>query len=116
MVQDRLPIADCPAVGLLGGTPLHDLFQALNIPIIYIPIVLQEVHELPIGTIKVMTPCDNRDRCKKHDNGRLPVWHDFCARVMACKLSWWLRKELKVQPTVQEVNAQVFCGKNDAMN
>ena len=42
----------------------------------------------------------------KHDHGKLPVWHDYCARVMACKLSQWLRKQLKVQPTVQEVNGQ----------
>lgn len=108
--------SDCPAVGLLGVTPQDNLFQTLNIPIIHIPIRLQEVRKVPIGTINVMKPCDDRHWCTNHGNGRLPVWHDCCARVMACKLSWWLRRELNVQPTVQEVNLNAFCGRNDAMN
>lgn len=97
---------DCPAVGLLGDTPLDDLLQALNIPIIHIPIGLQEVQDVPIGTINVMTPCNDKCCCRKQSDGKLPVWHDCCARVVVCRMSGWLQQELKVQPTVQEVNAQ----------
>ena len=62
---------------------------------------------LPIGTIKVMSPADySANWCRQHDNGNLGVWHDSCARVLVCKMSRWLRKELKVQPTVAEVNAR----------
>lgn len=88
--------SNCPAVGLLGVTPLDNLFQALNMPIIHIPIGLQEVRKVPIGTINVMKPCDDRHWCTNRGNGRLPVWHDCCAQVKACKLSWSLRKELNV--------------------
>ena len=81
----------------MDTTPLKELFQAMDVPVFKLEV--EDLHDLPIGTINVMTPCDDREWCKKHDHGKLPVWHDYCARVMACK-------ELKVQPTVQEVNAQ----------
>jgi len=78
--------SDCPTVGLVDTTPLKELFQAMDIPVFKLEV--EDLHDLPIGTINVMTPCDDREWCKKHDHGKLPVWHDNCARVMACKLSW----------------------------
>ena len=61
---------------------------------------------MPLGTISVMKPCDDRDWCKDHSDGKHPVRHDYCARVLACKMSWWLQKTLTVQPTADEVNQQ----------
>ena len=69
-------------------------------------ISLNKVDEMPIGTTNVMSPSDFIHWCKNHSDGKLPVWHDSCARVLVCKLSWWLRKTLHVQPSVQEVRAQ----------
>ena len=69
-------------------------------------ISLNKVHEMPIGTTNVMSPSDFIHWCKNHSDGKLPVWHDSCTRVLVCKLSWWLRKTLHVQPSVQEVHAQ----------
>ena len=99
--------SDFPAVDLLDVTPpLKELFQAMDIPTGDLPIGLNEIHELPIGTTNVMSPSDFRYWCRNHRDGKLPVWHDYCARVLVCKFSWWLRKTLHVQPSVQEVNAQ----------
>ena len=99
--------SDCPTVGLLDVTPpLKELFQAMDIPAVDLPIGLNEIHDLPIGTTNVMSPSDFIHWCRNHSDGKLPVWHDYCARVLVCKLSWWLRKTLHVQPSVQEVNAQ----------
>ena len=99
--------SDFPAVGSLDLTPpLKELFQATDIPTVDLPIGLNEIHELPIGTTNVMSPSDFIHWCRNHSDGNLPVWHDYCARVLVCKLSWWLRKTLHVKPSVQEVNAQ----------
>ena len=93
-------------MGLVGITPLKDLFQAIHIPTVELSMDLHKIEELPIGTTNVMKPCDHRDWCRNHSHGKHSVWHDYCARVMVCKVTWWLRKTLKVQPTVEEVNAQ----------
>ena len=98
--------SDYPAVGLLQATPLKDVLQAMDIPIVDLSLDFNKLVECPIGTTNVMRPGDDRAWCREHDLGKLPVWHDYCARVMACQLSWWLRKTLEVQPTVQEVNQQ----------
>ena len=97
-----------PTVGLYGVNPLTKLFRALNIPTVNLQdFGLNDLMCLPIGTIKVMSPGDySANWCRQHQHGKLGVWHDCCTRVMVCKMSWWLRKELKVQPTVAEVNAQ----------
>ena len=51
--------SDFPAVGLLDVTPpLKELFQAMDIPTVDLPIGLNEIHELPIGTTNVMSPSD----------------------------------------------------------
>ena len=93
-------------MGLLEATPVKDVLQAMDIPFVHLSLDFNKLVECPIGTTKVMKPGDDRAWCREHDHGKLPVLHDYCARVMACKLSWWLRKPLKVQPTVQEVNQQ----------
>ena len=99
--------SDCPAVGLLDVTPpLKELFQAMDIPTVDLPIRLKEIHELPIGTTNVMSPSNFIHWCRNHSDGKLPVWRDYCARVLVCKLSWWLLKTLHIEPSVQEVNAQ----------
>ena len=95
---------DYPAVGLLEATPLKALHEAMDIPIVELSLDFNKLMECPIGTINVMKPCDDRDWCKDHSDGKRPVWHDYCALVLACKMSWWLRKTLTVQPTVDEVN------------
>ena len=51
--------SDFPAVGLLDLTPpLKELFQSMDIPTVDLPIGLNEIHELPIGTTNVMSPSD----------------------------------------------------------
>lgn len=51
-----------------------------------------------------MAPGNDRNWCKKRWHG--DVWHDCCARLMACRMSGWVRKMIKFQSTVAEVNAQ----------
>ena len=47
--------SDCPAVGMLDVTPpLKELFQAMDIPTVDLPMGLNEINELPIGTTNVM--------------------------------------------------------------
>ena len=78
----------------------------MDIPIVDLSLDFNKHVECPIGTTNVMKPGDDRPWCRNHGHGKLPVWRDYRTRVMACKLSWWLRKTLKVQPTVQEVDQQ----------
>ena len=40
----------CPAVGLVGITPLKDLFPAIHIPTVELSMDLNNIEELPIGT------------------------------------------------------------------
>ena len=97
-----------PTVGLYEVNPLTKLFRALNIPTVNLQdFGLNELMSRPIGTIKVMAPGHySANWCRQHEHGKLGVWHDCCARVMVCKMRWWLCNEVKVQPTVAEVNAQ----------
>ena len=87
-------------MGLLKATPLKDVLEAMDISVVGLSLDFNKLVECPIGTTNVMKHGDDRAWCREHDHGKLPVWCDYCARVMACKLSWWLRKTLKVQPTV----------------
>ena len=85
--KTRCP-SNFPAVGLLDVTPpLKELFQAMDVPTVDLPIGLNEIHELPIGTTNVMSLSDFIHWCRNHSDGRLPVWRDYCARVLVCKLS-----------------------------
>ena len=43
--------------------------------------------------------------CRGHSRGNDYIWHDSSASVLACRMSCWLRKRLKIQPALQEVNA-----------
>ena len=45
----------------------------MHIPIVELPIGLNEAEELPIGTTNVMKPCDDREWCRNHGHGKLPV-------------------------------------------
>ena len=50
MVQDPLS----PAVGLLEATPLKDVLQAMDIPIVDLSLDFNKLVECPIGTTNVM--------------------------------------------------------------
>ena len=78
MVQDPLS----PVVGLLEATPLKDVLQAMDIPIVDLSLDFNKLVECPIGTTNVMKPGDDRAWCREHDHGKLPVWHDYCAWVI----------------------------------
>ena len=97
-----------PAVGLFGDNDLTRLLTTLKIPFIYLKYFgLHDLESHPIGTIHVMSAGEMVNQwCRDHSHGKDDIWHDFCARVLACTMSCWLRKRLKIQPALHEVNAQ----------
>lgn len=97
-----------PALGLFGDDGLTSLLTTLKIPFVNLKwFGLEDLESLPIGTIHAMSRGEMVNNwCRDHSHGNVDIWHDCCARVMACTMSGWLRKMLKIQPTVQEVNAQ----------
>ena len=69
MVQDPLS----PVVGLLEATPLKDMLQAMDIPIVDLSLDFNKLVECPIGTTNVMKPGDDRAWCREHNHGKFPV-------------------------------------------
>ena len=103
-----------PAVGLFGDNDLTSLLTRLKIPFVNLKCFgLHDLESHPIGTIHVMSPGDMVNHCcRYHPHGKDHIWHDCCAWVLACTMSCWLRKTLKIQPTLHEVNAQrILCQK-----
>ena len=60
MVQDPLS----PVVGLLEATPLKDVLQAMDIPIVDLSLDFNKLVECPIGTTNVMNSGDDRAWCR----------------------------------------------------
>ena len=80
----------------------------------YPMVVLEEqgcgdLANLPIASVNVLATNDQgRNWCMDHTHGAREsgVWHDHCARVRACQMSGWLRRQSNVLPTLYQVNAQ----------
>ena len=95
------------AVGLYGVSPLTKLCQDQKIPTVDLTQYgLTDLLSLPSSTVNVMAPVNFSSWCVNHWHGQRGVWHECCARLMACGMSGWVRKTLKFQPTEAEVNAQ----------
>lgn len=95
-----------PAVGLYGVKPLTKLFRDYKIPTVNLQhYSLTDLINHPIANVNVMAPGNYQNWGDKHWHGQRGVWHDCCARLMACRMSGWVRISLKVNPTVAEVNA-----------
>ena len=99
----------------LGVFTLNGLYRMFQEPRFSYPIVVLEgqgcrdLTSLPIATVNVMATNDHgRNWCMDHTNGERGsgVWHDHCARVRACQMSGWLRRQTHVLPTLSQVNAQ----------
>ena len=69
MVQDPLS----PVVGLLEATPLKDVLQAMDIPIVDLSLDFNKLVECPIGTTNVIKPGDDRAWSREHNHGKFPV-------------------------------------------
>ena len=69
----------------------------------------RDLASLPIATVNVMATNDHgRNWCTDHSHGERGsgIWHDHCARVWACQMSGWLRRQTNVLPTLSQVNVQ----------
>ena len=101
-----------PRLGIFTLNGLYRLFQE---PRFSYPIVViegqgcRDLASLPIATLNVMATNDHgRNWCMDHSHGERGsgIWHDHCARVRACQMSGWLRRQSNVLPTLSQVNAQ----------
>ena len=67
------------------------------------PLVMVDVDELaekPIGTVGAFPSGQEELLCDRH------VQNKLCARLMACRLSAWIRSEIRHKPSLSEVNSQ----------
>ena len=99
----------------LGVFTLNGLYRLFQEPRFSYPLVVLEgegcrdLTSLPIATVNVMATNDHgRNWCMDHTDGERGsgVWHNHCARVRACQMSGWLRRQTHVLPTLSQVNAQ----------
>ena len=69
------------------------------------PLVMVEVENLaekPIGTVGAYPSGQQELLCTHHTQ----AWHNICARLMACRLSAFVRSINKHMPSLSEVNTQ----------
>ena len=65
--------SDYTAVSFLEATPLKDVLQAMDIPIVDLSLDFNKLVECPIGTTNVIKPGDDRAWSREHNHGKFPV-------------------------------------------
>ena len=99
----------------VGIFTMNGLYRLFHDPWFSHPLVVLEgqgcpdLANLPIATVNVMATNDpGRHGCMDHSDGARGsgIWHYRCARVRACQMSGWLRRQSNVLPTLYQVNAQ----------
>ena len=89
------------AVHTMGFSPLIKL----DLPMVTITEnECPNLRDLPIGSIKAFPSGQYRLLCRSHGTG--DVWHDVCARLMACRLSVWIQNMTNYVPTLEALNEQ----------
>jgi len=97
----------------LGVFTQDGLYRMFQEPRFSYPIVILDeqgcgnLATLPIATVYVMATNNHGSNwCMDDSHGNRNIWHDQCARVRACQMSGWLRRQTHVLPTLSQVNAQ----------
>ena len=95
---------DKPAVGVCDNGPLKSLLKSLDIPFVDISEFDPKQH--CIGTPSVLPPCQGLPLCRDHYYENDDIGFEDCARVRACQMSWWLRRQICYSPSLEQVNGQ----------
>ena len=104
-----------PERGRVGIFTMNGLYRLLHDPWFSYPTVVLEgqgcgdLANLPIASANVLATNDHgRNWCVDHSHGARDsgIWHHHCARVRACQMSGWLRRQTNVLPTLYQINAQ----------
>lgn len=99
--QKRTP--DKETIAFHGHDKVAALLREKGIPLIRPDVDLKQQ---PVGTVNVFADSDFSEWCRDHDAGAMDVWHDSCARVLAVKLANYIKRQLSVKPTREELNRQ----------
>ena len=94
---------DKPAVGVCDDGPLKTLLKSLDVPYVDFEI---EPKDQNIGTMGVFPSGKEWPLCREHYYGNDDVGFVDCARVKACQMAWWVRKQICYQPSLERVNRQ----------
>ena len=99
----------------LGVFTVNGLYQLYQEPRFSYPIVVlkgqgcKELSSLPIATVNIMATNDHgQNWCQDHIHGQRGIWHDCCARVRACQMSGWLRRQSNVLQTLSPMPNACF--------
>ena len=94
---------DKPAVGVCDDGPLKTLLKSLVVPYVDFEI---EPKDQSIGTMGVFPSGQEWPLCREHYYGNDDVGFVDCARVKACQMAWWVRKQICYEPSLERVNRQ----------
>ena len=95
---------DKPAVGVCDDGPLKSLLKSLDIP--FVDISGFDPKKQCIGTTGVLPSGQGLPLCRYHYYGNDDIGFEDCARVRACQMSWWLRRQICYSPSLEQVNRQ----------
>ena len=95
---------DKPAVGVCDDGPLKSLLKSLDIP--FVDISGFDPKKQCTGTTGVLPSGQGLPLCRDHYYGNDDIGFEDCARVRACQMSWWLRRQICYSPSLEQVNRQ----------
>ena len=90
-------------MGVCNDGPLKTLLKSLDVPYMDFEI---EPKDQSIGSMGVFSSGQEWPLCREHYYGNNDVGFVDCARVKACQMEWWVRKQICYEPSLERVNRQ----------